>query len=109
MGIVTDDPRLKARLRLAAMKITDFFDVVVAFEDTGKLKPHIMPFKSALAKLNVKAEECLMVGDMPHRDVAGAGALGMKTCFASYGNLKIKKSGADYTISDIKELLQIVS
>ncbi len=109
LGIVTDAPRLKAWLRLAAMKITDFFDVVVAFEDTGKLKPHTMPFKSALAKLKVKAEECLMVGDMPHRDVAGAGALGMKTCFASYGNLKIKKSGADYTISDIKELLQIVS
>lgn len=108
LGIVSDAPRLKAWLRLAAMKIADFFDVVVAFEDTKQLKPSELPFKAALAKLKVKASECLMVGDMPHRDIKGANALGMKTCFASYGNPKITKTEADFVINDIKELLKIV-
>jgi len=108
LGIVTDAPRLKAWLRLAAMKIGDFFDVVVTFEDTKKHKPHNLPFNAALRKLNLKAEECLMVGDWPERDIKGAKKLGMKTCFARYGNPKIKKSNADFEIDDIKDLLKIV-
>lgn len=108
LGIVTDAPRLKAWIRLMAMKIGNFFDVVVAYEDTGKLKPHDLPFKAALKKLGLKASECLMVGDMPHRDIEGARNLGMKTCFARYGNSKVGRSKADYEIKDIKELLKIV-
>ena len=91
-----------------AMKIGNFFDIVVAFEDTKQLKPSSLPFEAALSKLKIRAEECLMVGDMPHRDIEGARKLGMKTCFAKYGNNKIKKSNADYEIKDIKELLEIV-
>ena len=108
LAIVTDAPRLKAWLRLMAMKIGNFFDIVVAFEDTNELKPSNLPFKAALKKLKLKPEECLMIGDMPHRDIEGAKKLGMKTCFAKYGNQKVKKSNADYEISDIKELLNIV-
>ena len=108
LAIITDAPRLKAWLRLMAMKIGNFFDVVVTFEDTKQLKPSHLPFKAALKKLKLKPEECLMVGDMPHRDMEGAKKLGMKTCFARYGNPKIKNSKADYEINDIKELLKIV-
>ncbi len=108
LAIVTDAPRLKAWIRLMAMKIGNFFDVVVAYEDTKQLKPSSLPFEAALRKLKVKPEECLMVGDMPHRDIEGAKKLGMKSCFAKYGNSKVKKSNADYEIKDIKELLRIV-
>jgi len=108
LGIVTDAPRLKAWIRLMSMKIGNFFDVVVAYEDTGKLKPHNLPFKAAINKLKLKPQECLMVGDMPHRDIEGAKKLGIKTCFAKYGNKKVKKSKADYEIDDVKELLKIV-
>ena len=109
LGIVTDAPRLKAWLRLAAMKLADFFDIVVTFEDTRRLKPHSSPFKAALKQLHLNPEECLMVGDMPHRDIIGARKVGMKTCFASYGNRKIKKTNVDFTIKDIRELLKIVA
>jgi HAD superfamily hydrolase (TIGR02253 family) len=108
LGVVSDAPRLKAWIRLAAMKIADFFDVIVAFEDTKRLKPSELPFKAALAKLQLNATDCLMVGDMPQRDIKGAKALGMKTCFAAYGNPKIKVSDADFVINDIKELLGII-
>lgn len=108
LGIVTDAPRLKAWIRLASMRLSNYFDVVVTFEDTKKLKPSKLPFKVALNKLGLKPEECLMTGDWPERDIKGAKKLGMKTCFAKYGNPKIKKSDADYEISDIRKVLDIV-
>ena len=109
LAIVSDAPKLKAWIRLAYMKIADFFDVVVAFEDTMQRKPSRLPFEAALKNLRLKPEECLMVGDWPERDIEGAKKIGMKTCFARYGSArKIKDSGADYIIDDIKELLQIM-
>ena len=108
LGIVTDAPKLKAWIRLASMKLSNYFDVVVAFEDTKQRKPSKMPFRVALKKLKLKPSECLMVGDWPARDIKGAKKLGMKTCFARYGNPKVKRSYADYEISNFKELLNIV-
>jgi len=108
IAIVTDAPKIKAWIRLASMKIADFFDIVVTFEDTGRLKPNKMPFKAALKQLKLKPEQCLMVGDMPQRDILGAKKLGIKTCFASYGARKPKKVDSDYVIKDIKDLLNIV-
>ncbi|MDP7180308.1 MAG: HAD-IA family hydrolase [Candidatus Woesearchaeota archaeon] len=109
LAIVTDAPRLKAWLRLTSMKLHNFFDVVVTFEDTKTTKPSRLPFEAALNKLNLKAEECLMLGDWPERDIKGAKKLNMKTCFAKYGNRKVKSSGADFEINNIKELLDVVN
>ncbi|MBI2549184.1 TIGR02253 family HAD-type hydrolase [Candidatus Woesearchaeota archaeon] len=109
LAIVSDAPKLKAWLRLVAMRIDDFFDVVVALEDTGRTKPSILPFKAALTKLKVKPEECLMVGDRPSRDMAGARKLGIKTCFAQYGSDKqVRNIKTDHAIASIDELITIV-
>ncbi len=108
LAIVSDAPRLKAWIRLVSMRINHLFDVVVAFEDTKKLKPSVEPFKVAFKKLKAKPHECLMVGDRPERDIKGAKNLGMVTCFARYGNPNARSSGADYEINDIKELIEIV-
>ena len=108
LAIVTDAPKLKAWIRLATMELTDFFDVVVAFEDTKETKPSRRPFEAALSKLRLKPQECLMVGDWPERDIKGAKRMGLVSCFAKYGNQKVKKTDADYEIDDIKDLLKIV-
>jgi len=108
LAIVTDAPKMKAWLRLSAMRIDDFFDVVVALEDTGRKKPSRLPFKAALSKLKVKASECLMVGDIPDKDMKGARQLGMMTCFARYGNTSKARGKWDFDIKDISELVNIV-
>ena len=108
LAIISDAPRLKAWIRLVSMKVNHLFDAVVTFDDTKEYKPGTKPFKFAFRKLNIKANESLMVGDWPERDIKGAKKLGMLTCFARYGNPKVKNSGADYEINDIKELLEIV-
>ena len=107
LGIVTDAARLKAWIRLESMSLSGYFDVIVTFEDTGQRKPSKLPFKAALKLLNLKPKECLMVGDWPERDIKGARAVGMLTCYARYGNLKHAKADADYEINDIKEVLKI--
>ena len=107
LGILTDAPKLKAWIRLASIKLSTFFDVVVALEDTKEEKPSPTPFKVILEKLKIKPAECLMVGDRPERDIEGAKKLGIKTCFAKYGN-PVSKAKVDYIINDIRELLKIV-
>lgn len=110
LAIVTDAPKLQAWLRLCEMKLDDFFDIVVALEDTGKLKPNQLPFRAALKKLNAKPSECLMVGDNPERDVKGAKALGIKTCLAKYGlTYKAARFKPDFEIRDIRELVEVVN
>ncbi len=108
LAVVTDAPRMKAWIRLVAIKVSDFFDVVVTYEDTMQFKPSSLPFELAIKKLKIKPQDCLMVGDMPERDILGAKKIGLKTCFASYGNPKVKKVDADFVIKDIKELVNIV-
>ena len=110
LAILSDAPRLQAWTRLAALKLSDFFDVVVTFEDTKKHKPHKKPFLTVMKKLKAAPEECLMVGDWPERDMKGAKSVGMKTCFASYGFHQKRKTSVetDYMIKDIKDLVKIL-
>ncbi len=110
MGIVSDAPTKEAWLRLAYLNFHHIVDAVVTFEDTGKRKPNPEPFQMILKKLNVEAEEALMVGDWAERDIIGASKLGMKTAFARYGDtFDTEKHNADFELSDIGELIDIIN
>lgn len=107
LGVVSDAPKMQAWLRLTEMNLVEFFDVVLGFEDTGKLKPAAEPFRKALLKMGVKANEVIFIGDNPHRDIAGAHAVGMQTVLAKYGGGK-SDGKADWEIKGIGELMKIV-
>ncbi len=109
LAIVSDAPRMRAWLRLVEMGLHNYFDIVVCHEDTGHYKHTGLPFKRALKLLQLKPEQCLMVGDWPERDIVGAKKLGIRTVFARYGaTKKIKKSGADFEIESVKEVVDVV-
>ncbi len=108
LAIVSDAPRLRAWIRLVELKLSDFFDVVVTFDDTRRLKPDKAPFEAALKQLGLKPKECLMVGDWPERDIKGAKSLGMKTAFAMYGAAKESSLKADYELGGIEDVLGII-
>ncbi|MBI3033565.1 TIGR02253 family HAD-type hydrolase [Candidatus Woesearchaeota archaeon] len=109
LAILSDAPRLKAWIRLSEIRIADFFEVIVTFDDTGKMKPSIIPFRRVLRELNVSGNECVMVGDNPVRDIRGARRAGMKTVFARYGDTrKTDRSNADFEIESIEGLLEVV-
>jgi len=116
LAIVTDAPRLKAWQRLHTARIADFFEAVVTSDDTGVTKPDGKPFARALDLLQVRPNECLMVGDWPARDMKGAAALGITTVFAHYGvaalpeelaRTRAAEHEADHTVRDVAELVPL--
>jgi putative hydrolase of the HAD superfamily len=108
LGIVSDAPRLQAWLRLAEMNLTEFFDLVVALEDTGKLKPSKLPFRQAIGKLGFRPEEVLFVGDNPERDMKGAKSVGMFTALAEYGQVVKGRAKADFVLKRPSDLVKVV-
>jgi HAD superfamily hydrolase (TIGR01549 family) len=106
LGVVSDGVRLKAWMRLNEAGLDRYFDAVVTYDDTGKRKPAKEPFLLICDQLDLKPEECLMLGDWPERDVQGGRLAGMKTCLAKYG--QIQQAKADYQIESFSKLLTIV-
>jgi putative hydrolase of the HAD superfamily len=109
LAVVSDAPVKEAWLRLSYLNFHYLFDVVVTYDDSGERKPSKAPFNLALKKLNLTANECLMVGDWADRDMVGAKAVGMKTVFARYGDtFNTQHPDSNYDINDISELINIV-
>lgn len=111
LAIVSDAPIMEAWMRLSSLKLDDFFDEIVTKADARKQKTSPAPFKVALRRLNIKPEESIMIGDRIARDVVTAKKLGIHTVYARYGNeipAEKGKSGAEFEIDNIEELLQIV-
>ena len=109
LGIVSDAPSREAWIRLYTVKIHHLFDEVVTFNDTGVHKPGKEPFELMINKLNLKFENCIMIGDWPDRDIKGANQLGMKTAFAEYGSTEnIPHSGADYDLKNITDIIHVI-
>ena len=110
LGIVSDAPRMQAWMRLASMQMSDFFDIVITKDDVkGKLKPHQLPFKTAIHKLDVSPTEILFVGDNPDRDIKGAKEAGMKTALALYGEHPARNHArADYALRSVHDIVKVV-
>ena len=109
LAVVSDAPSREAWIRICSVNLQHMFDTVITFDDTCKRKPAPEPFMRAVNELDVKTEECIMIGDWPERDVLGATKIGMVSVFARYGNtFGTVESGADYEIDDISEIIKIV-
>lgn len=109
LAIVSDAPSSEAWLRLSYLNFHHLFDVIITYDESREKKPSPAPFNLALSRLNLKANECLMIGDWAERDVVGAKSVGMKTVFARYGDtFNTIHPGSDYDINSIDELINIV-
>lgn len=109
LAVVSDAPTREAWMRLSYLNLQQIFDTVVTFDDTGKRKPDPAPFKRALKNLKIKGSEAIMVGDWAERDMIGATKVGMKTCFARYGDtFGTINTHANFEINDIFELIKII-
>ena len=104
--------RSSASLRelLHDMGIADYFCHIVGAEDVSRPKPSPEPVLQTLQALNAKAEETLVVGDMPVDVLMGKGA-GTHTCAVTYGNadkVQLEEAGADFIIDDMAELARLL-
>ena len=107
--VISDAPKMEVWLRIVGLGLHHYFDDIITSEDFGVKKPDPKPYRRALEVLGTKAEETLMVGDWPDRDIKGAKGVGMRTAWAKYGDtFDTETSGADYELADIYEVVGIV-
>ncbi len=80
---VTNNPVLPARKTLDAIGVSEFFPQIVGLDTCLKSKPAIEPFQTAVewlsksSKEEIKAENCLAVGDRYDMDIALPLEMGM--------------------------------
>lgn len=80
LGIVSDSDGTLGmkRKRIRQVPFRDLFDaVVVAGEDTPRVKPGHESFNLIARKLRVQPRSSLYIGDNPRTDIEGAKAVGM--------------------------------
>lgn len=95
---------------LRDMGIAPFIPYVLGADQVALAKPHPEPVLKTLGELGVRAEEAMVVGDMPVDIRMGLGA-GAWTCGVTYGNsdrVALGKAGAHHVIDDFAELLHII-
>jgi len=106
IGIVTNGVPELQRDKLEGCGLMPYVEAVaVSGElDLGKPEPGI--FQSVCAALGVEPAECVMVGDNPERDVAGAIRAGMKSVWVDRGfKPRDARFQADLELRNLLELL----
>ena len=91
--------------------IADYISYIVGADDVEKAKPNPEPVLKTISYTGFDANQTLVVGDMNVDILMGANA-GAKTCGVTYGNgtkQELEEAGADYLISNIDELMEIVN
>lgn len=80
VGLVSNGDPGGQRAKLAALGLTDAFDVIVLSDELGRSfrKPHPAPFRRALRQLGADPGRSFFIGDHPGRDVAGSQQVGMR-------------------------------
>jgi putative hydrolase of the HAD superfamily len=110
LALVTDAQSAYSRGELHHVGLLDYFDPIIVSGDHGYRKPDRRLFQFALDGMEVAAENTLYVGNDMHRDIFGARRVGMKTVlFDSDQGTKVHLDCVpDYTITDFRELLEIL-
>lgn len=106
LAVVTSKMRDTALRGLSLCQLTDFFDIVITYEDTEEHKPTAAPILKALNELRLKSNEVLMVGDSPN-DIQSAHNAGIKCVIVEYSVIDkdiLTKYRPDYWIQNFKEI-----
>lgn len=94
------------RAKLEEMGLGPVVNDVVLCGDVGWRKPAPQIFRHAAARLNVRCEDCVFVGDDLQWDVAGSAAVGMRPVLIDRGNARTDYAGA--RILTLQELLPML-
>jgi HAD superfamily hydrolase (TIGR01509 family) len=65
LALVTSGNRARVSRQLRVFGITRWFAARVFAEDSHRRKPHAAPLERALARLHLRPQECVYVGDAP--------------------------------------------
>ncbi|MCJ8278619.1 MAG: HAD family phosphatase, partial [Rivularia sp. ALOHA_DT_140] len=64
-ALVTNAPKLNAYFMLEALQLKEAFDTIILGEEQAKAKPDPTPYKVALDKLGLNAQQAIAIEDSP--------------------------------------------
>jgi HAD superfamily hydrolase (TIGR01509 family) len=96
------------RAQMDHLGLGPLLDSITLSSEVGWRKPAPQLFVAALGALGVAAEDCVMVGDRRHTDVAGARAVGMATVRIRQHRDDPGPEDADVVIDGIDDLVPLV-
>jgi pyrophosphatase PpaX len=111
LGVVTAKRHVTVALAAPVLPVLEVFDVVVAWEDTQRHKPHPDPILVALERLGAEPSDAAYVGDSPF-DLAAARAADVFAVAATWGRIhtraRLEAGSPDAIVSSPKELLGVL-
>jgi len=109
MAIVTSKSRPVAQRGVDFFDLGRFFEFVVGYEDTTIHKPEAEPILEAARRLDVRAEQCIYVGDSPH-DMAAGIAAGALTAAAMWGPFpdRVLEPGPDFALQRLDQAADLL-
>jgi putative hydrolase of the HAD superfamily len=110
LAIVTDAQTMYARAEMHKVGLLGYFAPIVISGDHGYRKPDRRLFQYALDGMGVAAGNALYVGNDMYRDIYGAREAGLTTVMfdSDQGVKEYRDCVPDYTITDFRDLLQIL-
>jgi putative hydrolase of the HAD superfamily len=106
LHIITNGFEEVQHIKLKNSKLDVYFDHVITSEAAGCKKPDPCIFNFALKTVGTKPDECVMIGDDPEVDIAGAHALGIDTVFFNPKHIACN-GNVTHEIFDLAELKNI--
>lgn len=105
LAITTNGPSDVQRAKLRASGLERYFPIVVVSEEIGSGKPEAAMSRIALERLDIGADEAVVVGDSRERDIAGARNAGVASILVDRGVQRSEGSpSADVTIASLAGL-----
>ncbi len=113
LGIITHGWTVKQAEKLVRLGLVPYLDPKAVFisDQIGISKPNPKLYLTALADLQLRAQEVMYVGDSPEHDIAPPQSIGMITVWARRAakhDLEGTQIRPDYTVSDFEELRGIL-
>ena len=105
-GIITDMTAHIQHRKIAALGLSEYFDVMVTSEEAGIEKPNPKIFYDCMRKLNVHPKECVYIGDSFERDVCGAHAAGMLPFWLNRDGMPAPK--VDFVYKEVDSISDIL-
>lgn len=110
LGLVTSGDRKRVLRQLRHFRLRTFFRTCICSEDASRRKPHPAPLREALRCMQLRAAECVYVGDTPE-DIemarrAGVRSIGVPGAFPT--SAKLRAARPDLLLLSITELPELL-
>jgi pyrophosphatase PpaX len=110
LGVVTTKMRNTVEMGLELTRLKSFFGVVVTLDDVENAKPHPEPVERAMALLDARPEQTIMVGDSRYDIGAGqnAGTYTAAVAWTIKGKETLAALQPDFMLDEMADLLDMI-